>query len=139
MAPDTTFDDISVGDHAEFTVLITPELVEQFSLFSGDLNPLHMDETFAATTPLHARVAHGMIVGALFSRLLGMHLPGKGCLYLSQTMQFRNPIFLGTNIAISGEITHKSAAVRTLTVRTLAQDTATKEVLVTGEAVVKIL
>jgi len=135
-----TYDEIPLGEAASFTVTIDAPLVEDFSRFSGDKNPLHMDEAYARTaTPAGQRIAHGMIIGALFSRLIGMHVPGKYALYLSQTLQFKNPILLGTEIVIKGEVIHKTDAHRTITVRTTAEEAATGKPLVSGEAMVQLL
>jgi len=134
------YDEILLGETASFTVTIDAALVETFSKLSGDKNPLHMDASYAQTaTPTHQRIAHGMIVGALFSRLVGMHLPGKYALYLSQTMRFQNPILLNTEIVIAGKVEHKTDAHRTITIRTTAEDIATGKLLVSGEAMVQLL
>jgi len=134
-----TYDSIKIGDAALFTIQITGELVEKFSEVSGDVNPIHMDEEYASHTPLGERIAHGMIVGALFSRLIGMHLPGKYSLYLSQTLRFHNPIPLGTEITIRGEVTHKTDAVKTIGIRATAEYSSSKKILVSGEALAQVL
>jgi 3-hydroxybutyryl-CoA dehydratase len=133
------YNDIAVGDRASFEVTVNEKLVDEFSKISGDMNPLHMDEEYARGTTQGKRIAHGMIVGALFSRLVGMHLPGKYSLYLSQTLKFQNPIALGTKVTIAGEVTHKSDAHKTITIRTTAEDTVAKKTLVSGEAIVQLL
>jgi acyl dehydratase len=131
--------DIAVGDRASFAVAITPELVRRFAEISGDMNPLHMDEQYAQGTSFGQRVAHGMLVGSFFSRLVGMHLPGKYSLYLSQSMHFHAPVLIGAEIAVSGEVIHKSDAVRTVTVHMMAEDVHSKNLLVSGDAMVKLL
>src|SRR5271163_3699431 len=103
-----TYGEIAVGDHALFAVVIDEAMVRAFSEFSGDKNPLHMDEQYARGAAPGQRIAHGMIIGAFFSRLVGMYLPGKYSLYLSQSLRFQNPIVLGENVIIKGEVTHKS-------------------------------
>ena len=132
--------DIAEGQTASFTAVIDETLVKRFSEISGDKNPLHMDEEYAReATPGGERIAHGMIVGALFSKLVGMYLPGKYALYLSQTLRFQNPIALGTETIIKGEVTHKADAHRTITIRTSATDAKTGTLLVSGEALVQLL
>ena len=134
-----TYDEIAIGDEASFGVRVDEAMVRSFAEFSGDRNPLHMDEHYARHTAPGRRIAHGMIVGALFSRLVGMHLPGKYSLYLSQTLRFRNPIAFDADIIIKGKVIHKSDAHRTVTIHTKAEDPDTGTVLVDGEAIVGIL
>ena len=139
MLSEKTFSELNVDDAAQFDVVIDDTLVDAFASLSGDRSPLHTDETFAAQTPLQKRVAHGMIAGALFSRLVGMHLPGKHALYLSQTLFFRKPVFLPTTVMVTGVVRQKSDATRIITLSTTLTDVATGTVLVDGEALVKVL
>jgi enoyl-CoA hydratase len=133
------FADIAAGDTAGFSTVISAALVDEFARVSGDYSPLHVDGAYAATTPYEKRVAHGMLAGALFSRLLGMQLPGLYCVYLSQTLQFKKPVFLKTEVTIKGVVTAKSDATQTLTIALQMQDVKTGEVFAAGEAVVKVL
>jgi len=135
----TTYKDIAVGSAVSFTVTITPELVDAFAALSGDHNPLHMEEWYASETAFHGRIAHGMISGALFSRLIGMHLPGKYSLYLSQSLRFHGPIAIGTRVMISGTVTHKTDVHNTVTIHTTAEDASSKKILVSGDAMVRLL
>ena len=139
MSSSKTFADFKVGESAEFEVLITPELIAAFAKLSGDHNPLHTDEKFAKSTPFGCTVAHGMIGGALFSRLVGMYLPGRDALYMSQTLKFNKPIVPGMNVAIRGEVVQKTDAFKVLVVHTTISETKTGELLTDGEAVVKVL
>jgi len=134
-----TYEEIAVGDAAAFEVVVDGALVAKFAAVSGDENPLHVDASYAATTPFGKPIAHGMLVEALFSRLIGMHLPGRYALYLSQTLRFHEPIPLGTTVRIRGEVTHKTDAHQTLAVRTTAEDAVSGKVLVSGEAMVAVL
>jgi acyl dehydratase len=134
-----TYGDITIGETASFTVEITHELVDAFATLSGDRNPLHMDEAYAARTAFGGRIAHGMIVGALFSRLVGMELPGRRSLYLSQSLHFHGPVPIGTKLIIRGEIVHKTDAHKTVSIRTTAEDLDSKKLLVSGDAIVQLL
>lgn len=102
-----TFDEIAIGDTATYTRLITNQEVEAFAAISGDHNPLHLDPDYAATTPFGECIAHGMLTGALISAAIAMQLPGPGSVYLSQTMQFRAPVFLGDTLTVTLEVTEK--------------------------------
>lgn len=133
------FIEIKTGDQAAFKVIISKELVDGFAELSGDTNPLHTNEEYALGTSFKQRVAHGMIGGCLFSRLVGMYLPGKYCLYLSQTLNFKKPIFLGTEVEVSGEVVKKTDAFQTLEIATFIKDAKTEEILIEGKALVKLL
>jgi len=132
------FEDCVQGMQAEFSQTITAELVDAFAALSGDQNPIHTDEAYAASTPLGGRIAHGMIAGALFSRLIGMHLPGLYSLYLSQQLNFRKPVRIGDTVIVRGTITQRTESVRVLRIRTELIHAASGEILVDGEAMVKV-
>lgn len=133
------YTDLYVGQSFSFEVKITPEVVKVFADFSGDTNPLHTDATYAATTVYKERIAHGMIIGSFFSRLIGMYLPGQSSVYLSQNLRFCLPIFLGRTIQIKGEIVHKTDALRCVKMQMTAVDVSTEDVVVLGDALVQVL
>lgn len=134
-----TFDELKQGDEASFKEMIDEKMIEAFADFSGDMNPLHTDSEFAARTPLKKRIAHGQIAGALFSRLIGMYLPGKYSLYLKQTLEFVKPIWPGTQVIVNGVITNKIVALNVVEVHMTLLDIMTGEELVRGIALVKLL
>lgn len=111
---DVPFEDIALGDNASFERTFSEEDVNDFARLSGDVNPLHTDEAYARTTVFKKRVVHGMLVGSLCSFLVGMHLPGKKCLYLSQTLRFKKPVFIGDTVTVKGTVTAKSVSTRIL-------------------------
>jgi 3-hydroxybutyryl-CoA dehydratase len=137
MSNDLLFEHIEVGSSAEFERSFTTQDVEEFARLSGDFNPLHMDESYAASTKFKQRVVHGMLVASLTSALLGMHLPGKRCLYLGGKVSFKLPVFIGDILVVRGEVTHTSAATRILTVAiTISRGT---ETVLSGEALAQVL
>jgi acyl dehydratase len=113
-ARDLKFEDINVGDSTSFSHTITEQDVLDFARLSGDYNPLHIDEAYAARTQFGKPIAHGMFLGALCSRLIGMYLPGKRSLYLSQNLQFKNPAYRGDTIEIVGTVAAKSESIKIL-------------------------
>ncbi len=100
-----TYDDLSVGQSASFTKTITSADISHFIAITGDVNPLHIDATFAERTFFKKPIAHGMLAGALFSHVIGMLLPGTGAIYRSQSLQFLRPVYIGDTICASLEIT----------------------------------
>jgi len=93
-----------VGQKASFSRTVTETDVVQFAGLSGDYNPIHVDKEYASATRFGQRIAHGLLTTSLISRLLGMHLPGLGSVYLGQTLKFMQPVFIGDTITASVEI-----------------------------------
>ena len=93
-----SINEMQIGDIASHTKLITEKDIEMFGEITGDFNPAHFDSQYASKTIFKKRIAHGMLVGSLFSKLLGMELPGPGSIYISQTLRFRRPVYLGCEI-----------------------------------------
>ncbi len=75
-----------------------------FAEVSGDRNPIHLSEHFAAKTPFKTRIAHGLYTASLISALLGTRLPGPGAIYLSQSLHFRAPVKIGDTVTVSVEV-----------------------------------
>lgn len=92
------FEDLSVGQSAEITRIVSAADVEAFAAVSGDTNPVHLDEAYAQTTPFQGRIAHGMLSAAYISAVLGTKLPGPGAIYLSQSLRFRRPVKIGVPV-----------------------------------------
>lgn len=113
-----SFDELKIGLCESFELQITESMVNDFAKISGDLNPLHMDSKYAESTKFGKKICHGMLLASLFSRLVGMHLPGKNALYFSQTLNFLEPCYIGDNIIIKGELLDKSMATQILTIKT---------------------
>lgn len=123
-----------VGDTRSVTVTITEKMVQQFAEMSGDFNPIHMDEEFAKTTRFGRRIAHGMISAALISRTLAMEL-GAG-IYLSQTIKFINPIFLGDTVEVQLRVSTFRPERGIASVETLVKKVETGETCVKGDATI---
>ncbi|MFH1408533.1 MAG: MaoC/PaaZ C-terminal domain-containing protein [Nanoarchaeota archaeon] len=128
----------SVGQEASFRHKVTADDVETFAQLSGDRNQLHMDDASAKAKGFEGRLVHGLLASSLFSRLVGMHLPGKDALYLSQDLHFRRPIMIGQELVVKGTITKKMDLFKVLTLQTTIMD-AEGMVCISGTAKVKVL
>ena len=93
----------NVGFKASETIRITDKMVRQFAEVSGDHNPIHLDEEYAKTTRFGHRIAHGMILGAITSRLLNEKI-GSGGIYLAQSLKFKNPVRIDEEIVFELEV-----------------------------------
>ncbi len=90
-----TIEEIKIGDSAFQEVEITEKNVETFGEITNDYNPAHFDSDYASKTMFKKRISHGMYVGSLFSKVFGMDLPGKGAIYVSQSLKFKRPVYFG--------------------------------------------
>src|ERR1044071_5209593 len=95
---------LNVGDKASRTTLITDDMIRAFADLTGDTNPVHLDDAYAAGTRFGRRIAHGMIAAGLISAALANDLPGPGTVYLSQTLQFKGPVYPGDTITATVEV-----------------------------------
>lgn len=136
-AKDLLFKDIAAGDSAHFERTITAGDIAAFANLTGDTNPLHVNEEYAARTQFGKPLVHGMFLASLLSTLVGMHLPGKRCLYLGQTLQFKKPVFAGDTVRVTGAVATKSDSTRILTIATVI--TKGGEEAVTGVATIQVL
>lgn len=105
---DLSLNDINIGDTVSFIRVFTEKDVKDFTKLSGDENPLHTDENYASKTKFGQKLVHGMLVGSLCSTLVGMYMPGKRCLYLDQTLSFKNPVFINDKLTVAGKVLSKS-------------------------------
>lgn len=102
-----TYGEIEIGQQASYKKTISERDVVLFAELSGDINPLHLDESYAESTIFQGRVAHGMHIGALVSAAIALELPGPGSIYLSQTLSFRRPVKIGDTITILLQVEDK--------------------------------
>ena len=129
---------VKIGEKFSATKQITDQVVRAFAELSGDYNPIHLDEEFAAKTRFGRRIAHGMISGALISAVLGNEFRARKIVYLSQTMKFVAPVFLDDTITASGTVSKIREDKQIVTLETVCSNQR-GETVVKGEAVVMIL
>lgn len=95
---------LQVGQFAEVSRTVTDAHVRAFAELTGDNNPVHLDEAFAATTRFGGRIAHGMLGAGLISAAIATRLPGPGSIYLGQSLRFTAPVRLGDTITTRIEV-----------------------------------
>lgn len=125
------------GSAASRTKTITDEDVALFAQATGDTNPVHLDDDYAATTRFGRRIAHGMLTGSLISAILGNDLPGPGTIYLGQEFKFKAPVYIGDTVTATVELVKFRADKRIATFRTTCTNQDGTLVL-EGEAVVVV-
>ncbi len=126
------FENIIKGDVKEVEFLVTDEMVREFAKITGDNNPLHLDEEFAKKSIFGRRIAHGMLVASLISKVLGHDFPGAGTIYISQSVKFRKPVYVGDDVKVHVEVKDKNAVRRRVFLVTNVIDNGA--IVISGEA-----
>lgn len=124
---------LAVGLSASVTHIVTAADVDSFAHLTGDSNPIHLDEEYAAGTRFGRRIAHGMLTAGYISAILGTRVPGPGSIYLSQTLRFTAPVYLGDSIRVTATVEKIREDKPIVTVQTTCvnQD---NEIVLSGEA-----
>ena len=131
------YNDINPGNVYTFKKIISKQDVMDFAELSGDFNPLHVDVNFGKKSMFKDNVVHGMLAASLFSTLVGMHCPGEKSLYLSQTLNFKLPLYYDDMVTVRGIIISKNDGIKIITIKTeiLKDD----KIVIDGEAKVKVM
>lgn len=127
-------EDLSPGMSASFSKTITEADIILYSGVSGDINAVHLDEVYAATTPFGGRIAHGMLSAGLISATLANRLPGPGTIYLGQTLAFRAPVRPGDTVTATVTVKSVVPEKRRVVLETVCRVGDTK--VIEGEATV---
>ena|SRR5437773_3112300 len=130
--------DVKVGDEFAIDRQITDDLVRAFAELSGDHNPIHLDEEFAKRTRFGRRIAHGMLSGAFISAVLGHEFKQRKIVYLSQTLHFTAPVFIGDTITAKATVIKIREDKPVVTLETICTN-QNGETVVEGEAAIMIL
>ena len=140
-AREIAFEDLSPGVSADISWTAEVAEIESFANLSGDRNPLHMDGAYARERGFADRVAHGFLLGAKVSALIGMFLPGRRCLLVEESLNFPNPVYPGDEVTLSGEVvdTHTDLALVSLKSRGEKKDEGGAQSVVRGNVLCKIL
>ncbi|GAA0778846.1 MaoC family dehydratase [Roseibium denhamense] len=130
------FEDLKVGMSEVLTKHVSSSDVVGFAEVSGDRNPIHLSEHFAARTPFKTRIAHGLYTASLISAVLGTRLPGPGAIYLSQTLNFKAPVKIGDDVIV--RVTVEELMERGKRARLSCACEVDGTIVLDGEALVKV-
>lgn len=130
--------EINIGDSFSIARDVTDELIRKFADLSGDHNPIHLDDEFAKKTRFGRRIAHGMLSGAFISAVLGSEFGEQKIVYLSQTMRFTAPVFLGDTVTTTATITNIRKDKGIVTLETICANQK-GETTLKGESIVMVL
>lgn len=131
------FEDLTVGQTAEFSKTVTEADVVLFAGVTGDFNPAHLDAVYAGKSRFGGRIAHGMLTASFFSTVLAMRLPGPGTIYLSQSLRFLRPVKLGDTVTARVEVAELFPSRRRVRLLTTCHNQE-GEAVIDGEAVVLV-
>ena len=129
-------EDLSLGLTASLSKTISSSDVVGFAEVTGDRNPIHLSEHFAARTPFGTRIAHGLYTASLIPAVLGTRLPGPGAVYISQTLNFRAPVRIGDTVEV--EVAVAELIPERRRARLVCTCKVGEEVVLDGEAWVKV-
>ena len=129
-------EDLRPGMSATFSKTVTEADLVLFAGVTGDFNPVHVDEDYAAGTMFKGRIAHGMLSAGFISAVLGMKLPGPGCIYLSQSLKFKAPVRIGDTVEARATVKDVIADKRRAVIETVC--TVGGTVVTEGEALLLV-
>jgi 3-hydroxybutyryl-CoA dehydratase len=127
-----SIEEIEPGMTAVYARTVTEADIIAFAGVSGDDNPVHLNEDFAATTMFKGRIAHGMLSVGYISAVIGTRLPGPGCIYLSQSLRFKAPVSIGDTVTARVTVTAMDRERNRVTLSTVC--TVGNKVVIDGEA-----
>ena len=130
------FEDMSVGMTETYSKLVKSSDVVGFAEITGDRNPIHLSEHFAARTSFRGRIAHGLYTAGLISAVIGTRLPGPGAIYISQTLNFKAPVRIGDTVDAMVQVVELVKHGRRA--KLLCRCSVGSTVVLEGEAVVKV-
>lgn len=130
------FEDLTVGMTERLSKTVDASDVVGFAAVTGDRNPIHLCEHFAAKTPFGTRIAHGLYTASLISAVLGTRLPGPGAVYISQTLNFRAPVKIGDTVEVVVAVAELIPDKRRARLSCICK--VGEEVVLDGEAWVKV-
>ncbi len=127
---------MKTGDVYLHEFSFSQEEVNRFAEVTGDRNPVHLDETYAAKTMFKRPILHGMLGASLFSKVFGTLFPGEGTIYLKQSLNFLKPMYAGTVYVAEFTVKEVIAGKNRAIIETLIREKASTFVCTSGEALV---
>lgn len=128
--------EIVIGMSASYTQTITDADIKSFAGVSGDKNPVHMSDDYAEGSRFKKRIAHGLMSASFFSALFGTKLPGVGCVYVSQDLSFKRPVYINDTIIASVEVTDIDVGKRRVFFSTICK--VKNKIVISGSAEIYI-
>lgn len=134
-----SFEECKLGKKESFSAKITEEMMAQFCLISGDINPLHKDDSFARGKGFDGKVVYGLLTASFFSTLGGVYLPGEKCLIQEVNYKFLKPVYPGDKLIISGEVIERDDRSKQLVLKVRGRRESDNALMVRGKMTVGVL
>ncbi|MCD6358667.1 MAG: MaoC family dehydratase [Dehalococcoidia bacterium] len=83
---------------------INQKMIALYAEASGDFNPIHIDETFAKSTPLGGTIAHGMLILSYISEMMAAAFGRAWLTTGGLSVRFKAPARPGDTITTTGKI-----------------------------------
>lgn len=129
-------ENIKIGMKAHYSQTITDTDIKTFAGISGDRNPVHLDEKYAKNSRYKERIAHGMMTASFFSALFGTKIPGEGCVYTSQSLSFKRPVYINDTVEATVTVTGVNLETRRVKFKTICK--VASKIVTSGEAEIYI-
>ena len=110
------FEELEIGQFSTHRMTITAKLIENFAVLIGDYHPLHTDKNYCKANGFIDRIAHGTLLTSLSSRIIGMDLPGKNAILLTQSAEYLKPVYVGDHLDFLATILHLKKSLRIVTI-----------------------
>lgn len=117
-----TINQLKIGDKEFIAKTISETDIYLYAGITGDFNPAHVNEEYAANSPFKGRIAHGMLTAGLVSAVLGTKLPGPGTIYLAQELKFTAPVRIGDTIKAEAEVIEINSEKNRVKIKTTCQN-----------------
>lgn len=114
-------EEIEVGMSISYSQTVTDADIKSFAGISGDRNPVHLDEDYAHKSQFKRRIAHGMMTASYFSALFGTKIPGEGCVYTYQSLNFKRPVYINDTVEAIITVTDVDIEKRRVKFRTICK------------------
>ena len=134
-----SFDELDIGREESFSVTVTEEMMADFLKITGDVNPLHNDETFAQTKGFDHKVVYGMLTASFFSTLAGVYIPGEKCLIEEVNYKFTKPVYVCDELTVSGKISERDERIKQLTLKVRIKRKTDDATVIRGSMTVGVL
>ncbi len=133
-----SFDEINIGDRAQFTVEVNEEKHGMFSELVGDFSPIHCNDDFSSNTKFGKRIGYAFLLTGFLSRLYGEYMPGGSSVCIKQGSEFINPFYIGDKIKVIGEVVNKIESTKFIEIKTEMFRNDTEQVF-RGMGIVQVL
>lgn len=124
-----------VGDVYKFDFSFTEEDVLAYAKVSGDVNPIHISESYSKETIFGRCIVHGYFSISIFSKIYGTELYPDGHILISQSAKYIKPIFTGVTYTAVFTVKELFAEKNRVCYLNEIYEKDSSEVRITGEAI----